>query len=197
MKNIVKFLFAAMIIAAFSVNSSAQQASNVITASAEVFDVITVAENGNLVFGQLIVGQSKSVDVNGAVAHTGSGSVSEIDANVGRFIVGAGIGSNVNLTFTALPATLVGPEDATIDIVYTVDGTESAAWSLLGAGALNALSGTINRFVPGTGTSIEFPTNLIGEINAIYVAIGGTVTAGATQLRGVYQGTITLEASYN
>jgi spore coat protein U-like protein len=199
MKTTIKFFAAIAIMSGIAVNGMAQTNSNTITATAKVIDQISVLNFQDLNFGQVTVGQNKTIDIDGTV--TGGAAVSDVSTTVGKFKVYAGIGSDVQLTFSALPSELDedGVGTATLPIVYDKDndGTTSKNFAAYGLAA-DATDPT--RFAAATGVRVatgSFPTNTLDTKNGIYVFIGGTVKPDPTQARGTYSGNITLTATYN
>ncbi len=182
----------------FAFSAMGQTANDGITASATVVDAISVADAQNLNFGQVSVNVNKSVDIDGIATSTAT-ATSVDDVTVGRFKVFAGAGSNVELQFTTLPATLAGPSSATMPIVYTLDHA-SASKNFAAYGLAENASGTPTRFDPNSSVNVgsgTFPTNIVDTKNGIYVYIGGTVQPASDQVTGSYTGIITLTATYN
>lgn len=195
----MKFFAALVILSGITVNVMAQTDNGTVSASAKVIDQISVDNFQDLNFGQVTVAQNKTIDITGAV--TGGASVSDVSTAVGKFKVYAGIGSDVQLAFSALPAVLDedGTGTATLPIVYDFDNDGTTAKNLSAYG-LTTDAASATRFVAATGVQVasgNFPTNALDSKNGIFVFIGGTVKPGANQVRGTYSGSITLTATYN
>jgi len=143
-------------------------ASGSITAQANVLTPVSVTPQQDLDFGNVIPGTNKSVAITGATA--------------GRWLVEGTADAEVDLDFTALPATLSNGPD-TLPIVYSsVDA---------GHNAVNVPGGA-TVFDPTTGTT----TNIGTPGATLFVWIGGTVQPAGVQPAGLYTGTITLQATY-
>ncbi len=141
-----------------------------IDASATVDANLTLNAGNNLDFGTLAAGATSSVAVG--------------DGTAGTFNI-VGNGGQVDIGFTFLNGgNLVGPG---ADIPITFDGT-SAAWGP-DAGSPD------NAFDPTTGATTS---DLSADPdNTIYIFIGGSITAAASQTAGSYSEEITLTATYN
>jgi hypothetical protein len=175
-------------------NAMAQSSNANLSASATILDEITVEQEQDLTFGQVQVGSNKTIDLDGNVTSSSNG-ISTVGTGVGRFMLAAGAGSNVKLSFT-LPAALDGPNSATLPMSFTEDPTGTAL-DLVGYGNSDDANGA-TRFSAVNGVDIAgFPTNSINNKNGIYVFVGGTVKAAADQAIGQYTGTVTLTAEYN
>lgn len=187
-----KIYFAALVLmTGFISTVVAEDTDNdVITGSATVMQAITVTPDQNLNLGMISPNVAKTIDLTGK---TTGGQASNGTELAGRFIVSAGIGTDVNVQFTTLPSNLVYNTSNNLGITYT-------------AGYHIAIP-TIGVAFPGTPfttaatlTNIDagiFPTNTIGSANAIYVFLGATVSPTLTQVAGLYEANITLTATYN
>jgi len=143
-------------------------ASSSILARANVMTPIQVTPQQNLEFGNVIPGINKSIPV--------------ANASAGRWLVQGTVGAQVNLDFTALPATLSDGSN-TMPIVYAANDAGHNTTNNAGAAVL---------FDPA-GTALANTHATSGEL---FVWIGGTVQPAAAQPAGLYQGTITLTANY-
>ncbi|MDP1623559.1 MAG: hypothetical protein Q8M08_14605 [Bacteroidales bacterium] len=198
MKNLMKIFAAVTIVMAFSMGTMAQSnVSKDVSLSAEVFQVITLDKQVDLNFGRVAPNMNKTIDLTNEAS---GGQVGEGTETVGRFLLSASAGSNVELTFTSLPATLLHTDaTTTMDVNYVKDYADAA---LLLAGYANNTSFTTatQRFDPNSSFNVatgNFPTNVVESVNGIYVFLGGTVQPVIDQKAGVYSGTATLKAEYN
>lgn len=173
-----KFFYKAVVLSSFmfvfgvTTNASATP----IATSAEVVGVITVTQNTALNFGQFSVGGAGGtvvfpaggvVSVTGDVVHLGSEVGGIADLNT----------TGVNPTGSTVTVTVVSPAPLNDGLGNTM----AVAPNCLGPGG--AL---------GTGTC-TFTSN---ELAAEQVQIGGTVTVGASQVVGVYNGSIEVTAAF-
>jgi hypothetical protein len=150
--------------------TAAQQAS--INASAQVSLIaLAIAGTQNLDFGSVAAGVPVTVNA-------------RTDVNAGRFVLQGFLFAQFQLTFT-LPTQLTRfPGPATMPIAF---GATSAC-------ARNTnVQATCAFFNPATGLIARFP---IAFPARYYVWLGGTVSPGAGQPGGVYQGTITATVAY-
>lgn len=144
----------------------AQSSAN-ITAQATVVSGVTVTPQANLDFGNVFQGLQKSVAIT--------------DATAGLWQITGNAGSEVSLSFT-LPTDL---SDGTNLLPIGFAATDA------GHNVAN-LPGTATTFDPSSGTTAD-----IGLLPAeLYVWIVGTVSPGASQVAGVYTGTVTLTVQY-
>ena len=146
--------------------SAAQAQSANITATAVVFQAMTVTGARTLDFGNVFPGVAKSIAVAAATS--------------GRFDLTGQASANVNVSFT-LPATLSDGGVNTLPIgSYT--------------GCTNATNTTAGCtvFTPSAATT----ATAFSGAGALFVWVGGTVTPGAAQAAGTYNGTVTLTAAY-
>lgn len=163
-------------------------ASNDITGSATVMQAITVAPSQNMNLGIVSPNLSKTIDLTGNTTGGQAGNGTEA---AGRFIVSAGIGTDVVVEYTALPTVLLfGTEE--LPIAYTAGyHTAIPTVGVAFPGTTFSAAGTANLY------SGVFPNNNISSANAIYVFLGATVTPDADQVAGLYEADITLTATYN
>lgn len=178
MKTIKTLLSVFAIAAVFSTGALAQTNGS-ITADAEVVAAMSIdgTTTGNaLDFGNIISGQTKTIDFQ--------------DADAGTFYVsGAQNSASINLSVTfPTELTEVGVGTATMST-----GTYTAGY---------LLGGTDN---PAGATSLGAPSgqNIAGDITTggsdteFYVYVGMDVTAGGSQTAGSYTDNITLTLTYN
>lgn len=106
-------------------------------------------------------------------------SIGVAGATSGRYDLTGSNSANVNLTFT-LPANLTNG----------ANNLPIGTWT----GCYNGTNvvGSCTAFTPSAAaTSTAF-----GGTGTLFVWVGGTVTPGAAQVAGVYNGTVTLTAAY-
>ena len=137
-----------------------------ITASATVLSVISVANGGNLLFGNVTPGVAKTILATGAGA--------------GRFDVTGGNSAAVNLTFTTLPANLT----------FGANNLPIGTWTGL-TNTINSQSGG-TAFTP-SAVAQAATTSATG---LLFVFVGATVTPGGAQVAGAYTGTVTMGVVY-
>jgi spore coat protein U-like protein len=151
----------------FSMATAAQAQSANIQALATVFQPITITGARSLDFGNVFPGLGKTVGV--------------ADATSGRFDLTGQASSNVNLTFT-LPTNLSDGGGNLLPI---------GIWTGCHNGT-NAV-GSCSTFTPISGVATPSAFSAAG---GLFVWLGGTVTAGASQAAGNYTGTVTLTVAY-
>lgn len=187
-----KIYFAALVLmTGFISTAVAEDTDNdVITGSATVMQAITVTPDQNLNLGMVSPNVSKTIDLTGK---TTGGQASNGTEFTGRFIVSAGIGTDVNVQFTTLPPNLVYNTSNDLAIAYTAGyHTVIPSVGVAFPGTTFSTAATLTNIAAGV-----FPTNTIVSANAIYVFLGATVSPTANQLAGLYEGNITLTATYN
>jgi len=163
MRNAIMIAAAALIALPGAV---AAQASASVQAEATVLAPITVANEQDLQFGDVIPGYATTV--------------APASGDAGRFQVSGAGALEFTLDF-ALPTVLTH--------------TSSASTLPLAFGAGSAGVGTVSTAVATTfDPAATYTTNLSG--GALFVFIGGTVTPAVTQEAGTYDGTITLTVAY-
>lgn len=163
MRTSIMFAAAALIALPGAV---AAQVSGSVQAEATVLAPITVANEADLQFGDVLPGLASTV--------------APASSDAGRFRVSGAGASEVALDF-ALPTVLTH--------------TTSASTLPLSFGAGSAGVGTTAAAVSSTfDPSATFNANLSG--GALFVFIGGTVTPAVSQEAGTYDGTITLTVAY-
>jgi spore coat protein U-like protein len=136
----------------------------------DMIDVTAVVETALDVQGVL--------DLDFGPVFPGFGKTVNADAaGSGEFLIDGGVGGGVDITFS-LPAVLTSGLN-TMPVSFTAaSGADRASAAAFDPTALH--QGTLD------GTSGE-----------LYVFLGGTVTAAATQVAGSYSGTVTMTATYN
>ncbi len=106
-------------------------------------------------------------------------TVNTTDATSGHFQIDGGVNAEVAVTFSSLPADLT-------DGVNLLPITYTSTYNTTDAG------GAGTNFVTAGGVT----TRLDAASGQLHIYIGGTVTPAAAQIPNLYQGTITLDASY-
>jgi hypothetical protein len=188
------FIAAIILMTGFASTAMAQTTGNTdndhITGSATVMQAITVTPDQNLNLGMVSPNVAKTINLNGK---TSGGQASNGTELTGRFIVSAGAGTDVNVQFTTLPPNLVYNTNNDLAIAYTA-GYHTAIPPVgdVFPGITFATASTLTNIEGGV-----FPTHTIGSANAIYVFLGATVSPTDNQVAGLYEGTITLTATYN
>lgn len=174
---------------AFSLMAASGETDNAsITGKATVIQAIDVANITNLEFGTVSPGLAKTIDLENVAT---GGQVGEGTETTGVFSVSAAASSDVSIQFTTLPTALDEDGDGTATLPI---GTYTAGYHTANpySGGTTFTAGDLTQLYTG-----NFPTNDVSGTNLIYVFLGGTVTPGAAQTPGTYQGSITLTATYN
>ncbi|MDG1277135.1 MAG: hypothetical protein P8O16_07630 [Algoriphagus sp.] len=185
MKKTVKILIAAVFAVAFGSLANAQSAS--ISANATVISEISVTTQANLEFGTVVVGQTKSIDGLGSIDVSSGPTLGS--SQLGRFLIEAQKGSNVQLTF-ALPTNLSTTGGALLPISFGPGVSAKSAIVELRPGYQTEFTPSVPYQISGFLNSAE-PTD-----RYIQVSIGGKVDA-TSATAGSYTGIITLSAIYN
>ncbi len=138
---------------------------------------ITIGGSSNLNFGILPRSGEFAVDyVSGAAAH---------------FIVAGDSGKDVRLTISV--SDLVTNAGASSN-----NADRTCSFTVANSGCAYSLDGGSSWYTFSTGTlyqDTKFPVGENGR-GVIHVRIGGSLTSGARQQRGDYNGTVTLTAEY-
>lgn len=177
MKKLIAFF--TLLLATFLYGEVNAQASEDLTASAEVQQPITISlDNSELNFGEVFPGSSKRIDP----ANDGQGDSGT--EGYGKFAVSGQSDADVGFTFS-LPSELTDGSN-NLPISYE-DGDgiyyESDDPSNAGATSFDPDNGSQNTALSSSGD--------------LYLYIGGTVDPADDQAQGSYTGTVTLEVSYN
>ncbi|HEX9165396.1 MAG TPA: DUF4402 domain-containing protein [Gemmatimonadales bacterium] len=157
-----------VILGAVVSSATAQTATGSILAKANVLKALTVSAGGDLDFGLVVAGVNKTITPSAGGA--------------GKFTIEGQANQAINVSFTALPATLTGAGPA-IPISYT------GVWN----GTNDAGTGT--SFSPSVGLNVA--NQALSGAGFMYLFLGGTVSPAAGQTPGLYQGTVTIEVAYN
>jgi hypothetical protein len=195
MKNLFKVAVVAVLSLGFGVAANAQDRSAEIAASAKVVDALSVTPDQDLNFGIVMQGVKKMVSVSGGTSDLDGGEDNTTGVTVGKFLVNAGAGSSVTLSFIVPSNLKNGTIDLPILFNQGLDGQPAVTV------AYGATSGSVTGLSVSADNSITFPSTPIGEgtaaKNGTYVWIGGVVNPSGNQANGSYTGTVTLTASYN
>jgi len=190
MKTTIRIFATLVLLAGFAVSASAQNPSATATGRAEVFAPLIVTSITNLNFGAVVVGQRKVIGtINNVIGLNPGGTISS-----GRFSVAKGANTAVTLQFS-LPAVLNSGIN-TLPIHFT------------GVEVVNELMARLHVTEAATDGLTWDPTIPLSVVNGgftqtaftasqFYVSIGGAVVPATNQATGVYEGTITLTATYN
>lgn len=157
----------------------AQSSDNgTISVTGTVIEALNVEGEEDLVFGNIVSGEDKTVAVNGNVTE---GSVIDDTEQAGRFRIGGPSGFSILLEFTTLPSAMDGIGEASgnsLPVSYvSVFNTES---NTDGATPLSVTEGT--------------ETTLVG--GELFVFLGGTVSPALEQTTGDYETQVTLTATF-
>jgi hypothetical protein len=196
MKTTLKLFASIIIMLGFSItsfgqNPTPQTADNTIHSNATVVGAIAVGNVQDLDFGNLSVSDYKTINLDNSAVGGVTGGLEKH----GIFSITKGANTSVDFSFTTLEAELTNTVTPTNKLPVT-DWTGS--WNADGTSGLTA--GSI-EFTPSSSGTFNVPQNTAAPV--IYVHIGGTVTpdiSNATTpltVPGVYQGTITLSATFN
>lgn len=200
----IKFFAILAIMLGFTMGALAQapQTDNdVIKAKAEVVAQVNVTKLQDLIFGMVTPGVPKTLLTDGTLGVGTFGSATLITTilgtstgseQVGQFSVTKGLNTQVTLGFT-LPSTLSDGTNSLAINFTDAGGVKLAKLSAFGGGQADLL------FTPGGGLVVANAgaTAAYFADDAFYVFIGGTVVPITGQVAGVYQGDITLTATYN
>lgn len=195
MKNLFKVAAIAVFSLGFGVAAQAQDRSATLSANATVVDQLSVTQDQDLNFGIVMQGVKKMVSVSGGTSDLDAGEDNTTGVTVGKFLVNAGAGSSVTLSFI-VPSNLTnGANNLPILFNQGLDGQPAVTV------AYGATSGSVTGLSVTSDNSITFPSSTIGSgdaaKNGTYVWVGGVVNPSGTQVNGAYTGTVTLTASYN
>lgn len=149
--------------------SSANAQSASITATAVVAGALTVTNQRNLDFGTVIPGFTRTI--------------LPTDATSGHFQLDGGVNAEVQLTFSSLPAALVGLNPANTLTVASYSGSYNTADA----------GGTGTAFTPASGLTTRLGAAVPAQL---HVYLGGVINVPAGQAADTYTGTITLDATY-
>lgn len=191
MKKLVKIIVVAAFAIGFGVTAQAQNRAADMSASATVFDAISVEKATDLNFGQVMKGAKKYISPGGTAFSSDNSGVSTAGIQAGSFKVFAGAGSSVTLSFNNLTELANG--DTKMPIIFNEDQGGTAVTSI----GYGTEASSLTKLNVATSNSITFPTSTIDGKNGTYVYVGATVNAAADQESGSYTGTLTLTATYN
>jgi len=174
MKVLKQTLTLFALIAVFSTTALAQPFQASVNASATVQAALTVSNEADLAFGQIIVGDTPTI----AATDADAGAVSIANAANNAAL-------DVTVTYPSVLTNGTPAQDLTFDTysaVYRLDGTDdnSSNTTSLGAASGQSISGSFNS----TG-------------NTIYVYVGGQIGDSSNGLAGeTYANDITVNVSY-
>jgi len=195
MKTTIRIFATLVLLAGFAVSASAQQTDDaVIQGRAEVVAQVVVNNLQNLSFGMVTPGVTKTISTLGTVIR-GTSGVGLIVGNeaAGRFSITKGANTQVTLTWNT-PTVLtrnVAPNE-TMPISFADVALDKMARLHIATPATNH-SWTLGQLVvANTGDTAPF-----FAATAFDVFVGGSVSPVAGQVAGVYEGNITLTATYN
>lgn len=163
-----------------AINANAQESAT-ISVSGTVISGLTVDAEQDLLFGDIVAGESKRVNFDGT--STGSAPGGE---QAGIFRINT-LGS-FTISFTDVPAAMIGTEDIA---GQTLPISFFSAWS----NNLTPPSGGAN-VVSITENTPVVVTPPVGDRVDVYVFLGAEVTPPASQAQGFYETTITLTATF-
>jgi hypothetical protein len=193
------FLFALALVMGLGMSAFAQEPipqsdQDVIVGKAEVVAQVVVTQLQDLIFGMVTPGNTKTISSAGAVIAGTAGTGFTIDAEkVGQFSVSKGLNTQVTLGFT-LPTVLIYDLNKELPINFTdAEGVKLAKLTNFNGVQSDLL------FTPGAGMVVENSgaTQEYFADDDFKVFIGGTVVPAVGQVAGVYEGEITLTATYN
>jgi hypothetical protein len=121
----------------------------------------------------------------GTLFRNGTSSISTPTTAMAEFWVVGRQKSHVRVTVSAANLTRTGgsitPSITNSDCYYSVD--QGATWTAFNTGTLIQ--------------DVQLPTDTAdGQFGTVRIRVGGSITAGSTQQRGDYTGSITVSASY-
>jgi len=176
MKTTMKFFAALAIMMGFTMGAMAQTGN--ITANATVAVKVAVTAPFNLNFGLVAQGTTKIIALTGTPSLTGESK--------GQFHIVKGPNTQVTLDLTGL----TNLTNTVAEVVTPLTTSYTARLSGVGA--------TLPTITPAAGVA-SYPVSA-GDYfvaPAFDVDLGGSVTAGESQITGLYTGSITLTATYN
>jgi hypothetical protein len=195
MKKSIQFFIALALLFGFGISAMAQQFDDgQISAQAEVSALVSVTPVDNLVFGMVTPGNTKTISSAGEVIVGTVGSGTTLGAEqAGQFSVSKGFNTEVILEFD-LPTNLIFDVTNTMPINFD----DVVAVKLAKLAAFNGTEAEV-PFTPASGITTLNAGSTVDYFadNDFYVFIGGTVVPALDQDAGVYEGTITLTATYN
>ncbi len=195
MKNLIKLLFAGIVLAGLGTSAVAQSSANT-TASvtATLLTNVGITKDVDVTFAQVASGTIPTMDAASATKTNTGGT-----AALGKFTVTATVGSIIKLTFAAVTLTHSGGvPSGQLTFNTTVAQTPTTADAFGVSPILTGGTYTVSDGIAGgtvAGTDYIF---VGGTLNAFGGGAGANLPAlGAGQLTGVYTGTLTMTATYN
>jgi Mat/Ecp fimbriae major subunit len=174
MLNTLKLAIAGSIVAAAMASSGAQAATANANAKVEILTPVTIAKTSDLDFGLIATTGAGTVVVaqsGGAKSCTGLVTCVGTTGVLASFDVSSATAQTISVSVGS--TSLVGPIGSV---------AMPAALRLAGTGVTTNAASTSGTYTSG--------------LTAKTVTVGGTVTVGAVQLAGVYNGAFTLTADY-
>ncbi|MBC7453886.1 MAG: DUF4402 domain-containing protein [Massilia sp.] len=169
-------LMAAMAVASVGLASSSQAASATATASGTVVSPIAIAAAGNLAFGSFAAGAGGTVTV----------STSGVRATTGPVLMGT--------TSSAARFNITGMAAST----YSISHSGSAVLTnTTGAGGETMALAKFSDFTAGNATSGNPLTGTLDASGAQSLYVGGALSVAASQVPGLYVGTVIATVEYN
>ena len=170
-------LMAAMAVASAGLASSSQAASATATASGTVVAPIAIAATGNLAFGSFAAGVGGTVTV----------STSGVRATTGPVLMGSAPGSAARLHITGLAASTYSISHSGSTVLTNTTGTGNETMALAKFSDLTA----------GNATSGNATSGTLDASGAQSLYVGGALTVAASQVPGLYVGTVIATVEYN
>lgn len=177
MKHTVKqsTLRVALAAALAVVTLSSQAVEGTATATGTVIAPIAISTATNLNFGNFARGAGGSITIATDGTPTSTGIV-----------------RSTTVTPTAAKFDVTGDANATYAITYT--GTSTT----LSDGATNTMAMTYHSdLTAGGATSGTVASGTLSGAGAQSIYVGGTLTVGATQVAGIYTGSVKVQVEYN
>lgn len=168
-----------MIIGVFAYTANAQTIQGKATVQTSV--TMNSGSNEDLLFGTISEGATQTVDISDNDANSQRSGMFKISGNA---LV-------TELSFSTLPSNLSVTKNSTTYTLPITFGTTDAGYQQ--ASSADRTTG-VTTFDPSNGV-----TGLTLDLldNPVFVFIGGSVTASASQASGDYTGDITISATYN
>jgi hypothetical protein len=157
-------------------NSFAAEATT--TATGTVIVPIAIEKSADLVFGKFAPGTGGTVTVATDGVRTASGVIL----------------SSVDSTPSAAQFDVTGDNDATYDITWS---GVSELTNTTGEGSETMALERISDLTAGGATTGEVLGGTLSDTGAQSIYLGGTLTVGAAQVAGTYEGNVTATVEYN
>lgn len=158
-------------------NAEAQVASASITATANIQVQLSAVAGGNLDFGSVFPGATKTILTD--------------NVSAGSFELTGADNAEITVSFPVLPTDL---DDGTLPVPNLLPITFGAGAAASNSLVDNRTSGTV-AFDPAVGQTARLSTAPAPVVGKMWVYLGGAVTP-ALQPAGTYTATVTLNAAY-